>query len=270
MTHRTGTALAAAFLCASFAVAQDKKLSCDDSRSGDRHRVCEMRELNVANTGKLTVDASPNGGIKVKAWDQATVLVRARVEAWGDSDAESKSRLAEVHIDTAGAIVKASGPRERTLLRGEEQKWSVSYEAFVPRRMDLKMNSVNGGIGVDDVRGSLQFETVNGGIRLVGVNGTVKGQTVNGGIHIDLAGSQWDGDGLQVSTVNGGVTLNIPSTFNASVHASTTNGGMHSEFEGATVQGKWGPKTMDVKLGAGGPAVKVDTVNGGVHVRRKA
>lgn len=271
MNLRTASALGAALLMfAALAPAQEKKLSCDDRGGSRPNRVCEMRELKAALAGKLTVDAAPNGGIRVAAWDRNEILVRAKVEAWGDSQSEARDRLAEVRIETGGASVKADGPRAGVMGRWGGQKWSVSYEVFTPRKIDLELKSVNGGINVAAVRGNISFETVNGGISLAGVNGTVKGETVNGGVNVDLAGTRWEGTGLQVETVNGGVTLAVPASFQADVHAETVNGGLSSDFEGAVYEGRRRPRKMDLKVGGGGPAVKVETVNGGVKIRRKA
>ncbi len=270
MTQRILSALGAAFLIlAALATAQDKKLSCDDRGSDRNNRVCEIREMSVPVTGKLTVDAAPNGGISVKAWDRNEILVRAKVEAWGNSMDESRTRMRDVRVDTANGLVKADGPRNGLMGKWGDQKWSVSYEVFSPVRNNLKLTSVNGGINVDGIHGNLNFDTVNGGITLSAVNGTVKGETVNGGINVDIAGNRWEGDGLQVEAVNGGVTLSVPSSFAASIHAETVNGGISTDFDGAVVEGRWGPKKMDLKIGGGGPTVKVETVNGGVKIRKK-
>lgn len=272
MTLRTFSALGAAFFLAlTIAPAQDKKLNCDDGSRGDgrQSRVCEMRESTVAPGGKLAVDAAPNGGIRVAGWDKNEILVRAKVEAWGDNDAEARGRLAEVRIATSGNTVKADGPKSFGSWGGN-QKWSVSYEVFVPRKIDLKLDTVNGGINVADVRGNMKFQTVNGGVHLARMAGMVRGETVNGGVNVDLAGNTWEGEGLELETVNGGVTVAVPAAYSASFHAGTVNGGMNSDFDGATIVGKHGPKKMDLKLGAGGPTVKLETVNGGVKIRRKA
>jgi hypothetical protein len=272
MRFRTASALGAAFLFATALVpAQEKKLDCKNGGSnGSQSRVCEMREMTVAMGGKLDVNAAPNGGISVTAWDKNDILVRARVEAWGDSDAQARERMAEVKISTDGGKVKADGPKTLGMGKSGEQKWSVTYEVFTPRKIDLALESVNGGIRINGISGNLKFETVNGGVSLAGVNGSVKGETVNGGINVDIAGSSWEGSGLEVETVNGGVTLSVPAAFAANVSASTVNGGLSADFEGAVVQGKWGPKKMDFKAGGGGAPVKVSTVNGGVKIRRKS
>jgi hypothetical protein len=272
MTLRTSSALGAAFFVTiAIAPAQDRKLACDDKSRGDskRSRVCEMRETTMAVSGKLAVDAAPNGGIRIAGWDRNEILVRAKVEAWGDDDAEARGRLTEVRVTTSGTTVTAEGPKSMGSWGGN-QKWSVSYEVFVPRKIDLKLNTVNGGINVADVRGNMTFETVNGGVTLARTAGKVKGETVNGSVNVDLSGTTWEGEGLELETVNGGVTVSVPAAYSASFHAGTVNGGMNSDFEGATIQGKWGPRKMDLKLGSGGPTVRVETVNGGVRIRRKA
>lgn len=271
MNLRTASALGAAFLFSVALVpAQEKKLDCSDGNSGKPNRVCEMREMNVATSGLLSVDAAPNGGIRVTGWDRKETLVRARVEAWGDSQSEAKNRLTEVNIATAAGKVKATGPKAGITGKWGEQKWSVTYEVFAPRRSDLQLNSVNGGLHVTGVSGRITAETVNGGIALNAVNGTVKGKAVNGGISVDLAGSRWEGEGLEVETVNGGVTIGLPASFQADVHAGTVNGGLSSDFEGASIERNHGPKKLDVKVGGGGAAVNVKTVNGGVRIRKKA
>lgn len=272
MILRTASALGAAILfSAALVPAQEKKLACSDGGNDKPNRVCEMREMNVATGGGLNVDASPNGGVRVSGWDRKEILVRARVEAWGETQAEAKSRLAEVNIATSGGNVKANGPKSGMGGRWGEQKWSVSYEVFAPRRTDLQLRTVNGGIRASDLQGRLTAETVNGGISLSAVNGAIKGKAVNGGISVDLGGARWEGEGLEVETVNGGVSLTMPDSYQASLQAETVNGGLHSDFPGAAVEGKaGGPRRMDLKTGGGGAAVKVRTVNGGVRIRRKA
>ncbi len=268
MNLRTASALGAAlFISACLMPAQEKTLSCGKN-NGQPNRVCEMRESTVAATGKLAVDAAPNGGIRVTAWDRNEILVRARVEAWGDSLEDARSRLSEIRIETAGSKVRANGPRSGVGGKWGDQKWSVTYEVFTPAQQDLYLNSTNGGISVANVRGNIAFQTTNGGINLAAVNGTVKGHTTNGGINVELAGSRWEGAGMDVETTNGGVTLAIPASFQANVHAQTTNGGLHSDFPGAATDRDHGPRRMDLKLGNGGPAVNLQTTNGGIRIRR--
>jgi DUF4097 and DUF4098 domain-containing protein YvlB len=56
------------------------------------------------------------------------------------------------------------------------------------------LKTVNGGISVSDIRGSLRFEATNGGIHLRRLAGDVTGATVNGGVNLELMGTTAPGN----------------------------------------------------------------------------
>jgi hypothetical protein len=212
--------------------------------SSDRAYHCEIREETLAGGSPLSVDASPNGGIRVSGWDRAEVAIRARVVAYADSEQDARQLASEVRISTGGGQVEANGPdRER------DTSWVVSYEVSVPQNSNVTL------------------KTVNGGVRLENVGGEIRGETNNGGLTIDLRGDRWDGAGLDVETHNGGVRLNLPANYSAELEAGTTNGRLNIEFP-VTVQGKIGKRLMTT-LGAGGPKIRAVTYNGGVSIRRQ-
>ena len=108
-------------------------------------------------------------------------------------------------------------------------------------------------------------------MKLSGLAGTVKGRTSNGGVDIELDGASWRGEGLDVQTNNGGVKLSIPEQYSAHLETSTVNGGMSSDIP-VTVQGQITerrPRDISVDLGAGGAPIRVRTHNGGVKVSKK-
>lgn len=47
----------------------------------------------------------------------------------------------------------------------------MSYEVFVPHRIDLKVTSANGGIDIQDVEGDIAYSTANGGVNLTRLAG---------------------------------------------------------------------------------------------------
>lgn len=245
-------------------------LTCNDGHQGLRglfgghHRaqVCDIRELNLAATGALTVDARENGGVRVTGWDRDEVLVRAEVRARGEDEDEARRIQSQVEIRTDGTI-RAAGP-ERRWRTGRGTGWSVSYEIFTPRRTDLRLDAQNGGIVIENVRGDIGFGTTNGGVTLRGVAGDVRGRTTNGGLDVTLTGATWAGKGLDVETTNGGVRLDVPEDYSARLEADTVNGGVRVDFP-ITVQGRIG-RGLSATLGDGGPLLSVRTTNGGVHV----
>jgi hypothetical protein len=151
---------------------QEKQLSCESRGNADRARTCEVREQTTAAVGLLNIDAGKNGGASIKGWARADVLVRTRVEAWGNTDAEAKAIASQILIDSSGGRVQARGPESTN-----QSGWSISYEIFVPQSTSLSVTTVNGGISIADVRGNLRFNATNGGINLKRLAGEVeKGQ----------------------------------------------------------------------------------------------
>lgn len=257
---KTGLSLCfAAFGLMMPAAAQEKRLNCEEHDwNGKRSHFCEMREQTVAPVARFTIDSRTNGGISVKAWDRAEVLVRSQVRAEGESEAEAKATAAQVIVHINGGVISADGPSQKS--------WSVSYEVFMPRRTDLALTAHNGGIHIDGIQGNIEFATSNGGVHLNRLAGQVKGRTENGGVHVELAGTRWEGQGLAVQTKNGGVHLNIPARYAAHVETTTVNGGVHSDF--AEIVLPRGKREVSADLGGGGASVRVETVNGGVHIAK--
>ena len=104
------------------------------------------------------------------------------------------------------------------------------------------------------------------GVTLARLAGDVHGATTNGGLHIELVGDHWDGKGLDVETVNGGVKMSIPANYSGHLETGTTNGHTEADFPIA-VHGPLG-KAMSFDLGNGGATVRVITTNGGVKIQR--
>lgn len=267
MNARRWAVLAAAIAClpAARAGAQGRVTSdddwCDQRGNSDRATACEVREFRLqARSGILRVDGGANGGISVAGWDRNEILVRARVEARARTDDDAEALLHEVRVETEGTI-RADGPHT-----GRREHWGVSFEVFVPRRSDLDLATVNGGISIDDVNGSIAFDATNGGVTLSHLGGDVRGRTTNGGLTVELTGTEWDGRGLDARTMNGGVHVSIPEGYNADLETGTVNGGMRIDFP-VMVQGRIG-RQLRVTLGRGGAPIRAVTTNGGVEIGR--
>ena len=232
---------------------------CNDNGNGDRASHCEVREATIAANNPLDIDAGRNGGIHVRGADRTDALVRAKIVGSADTDAEARRIVAAVQIDTAGGRVRADGPSGDT-------QWSVSFEVEVPRDAMLTLNTHNGGIAIDDFRGTAQFRAQNGGVSLRHVAGDIRGATTNGGVTIDLDGDRWDGPGLDVETRNGGIRMGVPASYSAELETGTTNGRVSVDFP-VTLQGSVG-RHFTTTLGAGGAKLRAVTTNGGVSIQR--
>ena len=251
-----------------FGLSQDEW--CREDRRAD---FCEVREETIPNSNTIYLDARGNGGVAIRGWDRSETRVRARITVYDDSR-EAAERLAkDIRITTTGGRIRADGPdRDRDRRRRRDwddyRWWNVAYELQVPRKADLSVDATNGGINIEDVRGRIDAHTVNGGIQLNDVGGDIRGETVNGGLHVELAGEKYDGPGLDLKTVNGGVTLRVPSNFSGELDARTANGGIAVDFP-ITVSGLINRRQLTATLGSGGPRLRLSAVNGGITIARR-
>lgn len=271
-----GLLLVAFVLCGEDALAQDKDKDkyknktysrefCSNNWSnGDKVSGSDLREITVS-AGNLTVDGKRNGGISVKGENRSDILIRACVQTWGNSEEEAKALAKNIRIETGGTV-RAEGA-------SEESNWSVSYQILVPRNTDLKLTTLNGGISISDVEGTMEFDAKNGGIHLSNLAGNVKGRTTNGGLHIELAGNTWKGNGLDVETTNGGVHLTMAENYSARFETKTVNGGFKSDIAALSVEKEKDENgyrkqgvTINKDINGGGALVRVVTTNGGVKI----
>jgi DUF4097 and DUF4098 domain-containing protein YvlB len=253
------------------AAAQDRERTpeewlqrCRDWDNDDeRYRHCEVRDVTIPRlTGRLNVDGRLNGGIIVRGWDRNEVLVRAKIQTWAETAAEARRLASAIRIRTdENRVAAEESVSER------RSGWSVSYDVYVPRRADLDLRTHNGGIRVEDVNGRVDLEALNGGVSIRGVRGDLRGGTTNGGVTLWLDGDRWVGEGVDLETTNGGVTVVIPEHYNARLETGTVNGGLNVDFP-ITVQGMVG-RRLSTTLGSGGPLIRVRTTNGGVTLRRR-
>ena len=233
----------------------------DGNFDSDRARVCEVREFKVAATaGTLSVSGT-NGGISVEGENRGDVHILAKIEATAETGARAREILASIQLNPTIDQVEATAPRSNYNREG----WSVSYRLSVPRALNVSLHTTNGGISVRDLDSKVDFRTTNGGVKLVSLNGDVKGQTTNGGVDIELDGSFWSGEGLDVETTNGGVKIAVPENYSARLEASTNNGGINIDGVNQSRRNR----DVTAQLGSGGAPIRVRTTNGGVRLTRK-
>ena len=273
MHSRTWTVIAVVLAAAPAAGTADMRVVSDDAWCregrgdwhGGRGRHCEVREATWRATGLVKADARPNGGIQVKGWDRDEVRARVRVNATGATVEEARALAAQVRVETDGGV-RVTGPETRS----RERQWWASIRLDVPRDAELDLQADNGGIHFEGFSGRATFSTVNGGIHLEGTGGDLRGTTRNGGLHVKLVGSEWEGEGLDLTTTNGGVHLAIPADYNARLETATVHGGVHSDLPATSGRrrGHSGGR-IEAELGRGGPLLRLMTTNGGLHVSRE-
>ncbi len=143
----------------------------------------------------------------------------------------------------------------------------VRFTVKVPRGVRLDAATVNGDIRVTEIAGDAELHTVNGGIDVT-TSGTVRAETVNGDIDARMGQAAWTGS-LVFKTVNGSVSLTAPASLSTEIDAETVNGSVDSDFP-ITVQGRMERRHLRGTIGAGGRSLEIETVNGGIELRKGA
>lgn len=241
---------------------RDESCSANRNRDNGRANYAEFREERLPTASLNYVHPGQNGSIHVQGWSSGDVLVKACIQTSAPTDAEAQELASQVKIANGAGDIEPSGPTE-----DHDRYWNVSYDVWVPAASNLKLQTSNGSISVEGVRGEMRAETLNGSVHLREVAGNVDVSTTNGSVIFDLTNSAtagWSSSGFKLSTTNGSVRLNVPRDFSARVEASTVNGSIHTDFP-VTVSGEIG-KHMNFTLGSGGPLVEAKTVNGSVRI----
>jgi hypothetical protein len=244
--------------------AQEWLERCREQRDDERARACEVREVGFHPHGSaIHLDASPNGGVAISAWDRDSVHVEARIQATGRTADAAAALLRDVQVEVSGASVRASGPDSHG-----RRGWAVSYVVQLPRRSDVRAATVNGPVSAEGVSGRIELETTNGPLTLRDLAGDVRARATNGPLTVALAGARWEGAGLDAETRNGPATVSIPEGYSAVLETGTVNGPMRVDVP-LTVQGRIGRMTrITTTLGSGGAPVRVMTTNGPLSIRR--
>lgn len=140
---------------------------------------------------------------------------------------------------------------------------SVDFTVRVPKGVRFVGRTVNGQVEATALEADTEAHTVNGNVRL-STAGAAFGETVNGSIVASVGKIT---SASKFSTVNGGITVEVPPGAGAEIHAGTLNGHIHTDFPLA-VSGTLVGKHADGAIGRGGPPLRVATVNGTINLRR--
>lgn len=135
---------------------------------------------------------------------------------------------------------------------------------------DARLNSSNGRIEGEIENGVVDAKTSNGDILLkVGKmegKGALRASTSNGRIDLTLDA----GHELRASTTNSSITLHLPPNANAELRARTSHSKVSSDFEVTRLtDGDEERKSLDGKIGSGGPLMELSTSNGSIHIVKR-
>ncbi|HEX5887807.1 MAG TPA: DUF4097 family beta strand repeat-containing protein [Pyrinomonadaceae bacterium] len=221
----------------------------------------------LSATGRVNLE-NINGGVKITVWDRAAVQVDAIKKAY------RRDRLAEAQIEVTST---EENIRIKTEYPERNQTWNdkrhdnpaiVEYSLTVPRKAILEsIELINGPLDIEGVEGNVKASSVNGPVTARGLMGEARLTTVNGPLRATFTELN-EARPISLGSVNGDVTVVIPSNANASVRAGTVHGLITNDWGVQVKHGEYVGHSLDAQIGNGGPRVKLSNVNGAISITR--
>ncbi|HEX8068621.1 MAG TPA: DUF4097 family beta strand repeat-containing protein [Pyrinomonadaceae bacterium] len=211
-----------------------------------------------------------NGSVRVQGWERNEVRLDAVKSAY------KRERLEEARIEVNAAAdsvdIRTRYPdRSLTYTDEEPRRYdnpaTVEYTLSVPRGARLQeIELINGSLDLADLSGDIHASSINGKVTARNLAGEAKLSTING--PLEAAYAQLPADRpVSLNSVNGIVTLVLPSDVNASVKANTVHGSISNDFGLPVRRGRYVGADLAGQLGSGGPRIRLSNVNGTIHVR---
>ena len=195
------------------------------------------------------------------------------VEIIATKKADNQEDLDKIEIEISHSAAEIVVETEL----GESNRWfshgnnsgSVKYEVIVPVSTHLdSVETVNGNVNISGVSGKVVAESVNGDLEVSDLAGDVGLSTVNGSIEAEFSRLE-DQQRVNMETVNGRVSIDLPENADADISADTLNGGINASDFGLETEKGFVGSDLNGKIGNGGARVNIDTVNGSIKIRRK-
>lgn len=240
--------------------------------------------LDVKTTnGSIDVRRGPLADLAIEATFRAQSEERlAQMQVVTEPDAAGGTRVSvkwppdgrrsnegcSLKIESPGAsAVRLDTSNGRLVVQGMrgEAKLDTSNGAIEVTDHDgsVVADTSNGRITVTKATGSVRADTSNGAVRLSGIGGSVYTRSSNGSISAGLTAV--NPGPLDLSTSNGSVSVQVGPAFAGALEARTSNGGVR--ISGATsIDGS--RTSARARFGEGDQRSNISTSNGSVEVVR--
>jgi len=277
--------------------------ACEISVDSGPYSIQDEKRFTITGTPDLSLTTF-DGSVDIRSWDKNEVLVEIEKRAADKATAEAIQITAEQSGNTITLQVKKPSGLQPAF--GFKASPSARIVATVPRRCNLVARSGDGSIGIERVEGKLELHTGDGSVKGRDVTGTLRVTTGDGTLRFDDVNGSLDlesgdggvrvsgrlnaltlrtGDGgvevraedgsamtadWEVRTGDGGLRLELPASFNATLDASTGDGGVRVRgFGDPAADGPSGdaPSEVSRPLGSGGKRLRLRSDSGTITIK---
>jgi hypothetical protein len=218
----------------------------------------EGRTIEVKGViGDVVAEPSTNGQVQVVAEKKSANgnLDRVRLQVVHHADGTTVCAVYPNASLTGGCM-----PGQGAATAGGSDV-EVSFRVRVPQGVRFVGRTANGRVAASRLRSPVEAHTVNGNIDIQ-TSREARASTVNGSITARLHSRE---AAASLETVNGNVTVTLPSTAGAQLDAQTISGAITAAFPFRTTGGT-GSHFSGI-LGRGGSRIDLRTVNGDIFLQ---
>lgn len=219
----------------------------------------EIRGVN----GEVNATVSGSGDAEVRATKSANRSDPSQVQVVVVPHAGGVLVCA-VYPTSPGREPNTCDPVGKNRSSTDNNDTQVRFDVRVPAGVKFVGRTVNGDVTADSLNGDVEGHTVNGSVK-VSATGNAIANTVNGSLDVTMGRTDFP-EGAKFSTVNGGITLRVPSYLNAHLKASVMNGSIESDLPIA-ITSSVGRRKIEGTIGTGGQELQLSTVNGSIKLK---
>lgn len=192
------------------------------------------RTIDIDAGKQLKVDMTSGGTITVEGWDKKQVKIELDLGRSdlneNDIDVDKNSRGVSIEVRENGHSRHSGG---------------LELLVYVPKKFDLELETMGGGINITDIEGEIEGQTMGGSLKLDGLISEIALTTMGGSIN--AKDSKLDGE---LKTMGGSIEF---ENVTGEVKATTMGGSV-------TMKNNKGTTVKDIS------EVKISTMGGGIHV----
>ena len=228
----------------------------------------EARQDGDAVTIQTVLDPNDSYADRVGLTGVAAEVVRAFTDLLGvngsptevdyDVHVPKQSTLELKGVSSEFAVAGTSGPLRVRVVSGSIDTQSVTGS--------LDLGTVSGEIDARGVESQIRSESVSGSLRVEGHLASLRAKTVSG--EIEVTGSLSPDGSIELASVSGSATLQIPAPTRATIVLKGLSGDVHCDLPVSVDRNHRGPgiREWSGRLNGGGSPIALRTVSGSLRL----
>lgn len=259
--------------------------TCGELRATSNGQLAQANQRFDLTRGELStleLNGGTRGVVKVRGWHQAGYTVEACKIAVAEDLGTAQALVRGITVNRSAGAFSYTGPQTEN----GNGNWQVYFIIHAPDNASLDLQTKNAPISIAGVNGNIKVRATNGPLSISGSTGNIDAQTTNGPISFNGDGGEvhlraqngpisvkvgadvWNGSALEASTVNGPMSVSLPTAFQSGVRVETTSDAPFSCHHQActNANSNLSGEQRVIHLNGSSDIIKVTTENGPLSI----